>query len=229
MENNWEKLYSNLQEKAMMKYPFPLVMELLNFYCNKYPDSKPAEINVLELGCGSGANIKYAAELGFNAYGIDISKTAVNYCINSFQESGLEGNIQVASVDKLPFDDNFFHIVIDHGSLICVDEDTYKRAIDEVHRVTVGGGLILLTPQSEISTKKIKLFKDNGDLTVSFKGNNIYVNNIGLYSVINILNDRFRVVFLRRNDRVSYEISDDFKFINEESTNSVFQMFIEKL
>lgn len=229
MENNWEKLYSNLQEKAMMKYPFPLVMELLNFYCNKYPDSKPAEINVLELGCGSGANIKYAAELGFNAYGIDISETAVNYCINSFKESNLNGNIQVASVDKLPFDDNFFHIVIDHGALVCVNEDTYKKTIDEVYRVTVEGGVCLLTPQGEISTKNIKLFKDNGDLTASYKGNSIYVNNIGLYSVINILNDRFRVVFLRRSDRVSYKISDDFKFINEESTNSIFQMFIEKL
>ena len=48
--------------------------------------------------------------------------------------------MSVASVDNLPFKDNFFHMVIDHGSLVCVNEDIYKKAIDEVHRVTVEGG-----------------------------------------------------------------------------------------
>lgn len=229
MENHWEKLYSSLNDRAMMKYPFSIIIELLNFYYKKYPGVLPSEINALELGCGGGANIKYLSEQGCNVYGIDISQTAIDYCIRSFNASGLHGEMSVASVDNLPFKDNFFHMVIDHGSLVCVNEDMYQKAIDEVHRVTVEGGVILLTPQSEISTKKIKLFNDDGHASASFKDNNIYVNNIGLYGVIKILNDRFKVVFLRRNDRVSYVISDDCKFIDEEITNSVYHMFIEKL
>ena len=100
-------------------------------------------VRVLDIGCGSGANIKYAASLGYNVYGIDISQTAVDYCIKSFDSTGLYGNIQVASVDNMPFKDTFFHIVIDHGVLVCVNEEIYKKAIDEVHRVLVGGGGLL--------------------------------------------------------------------------------------
>lgn len=229
MYNLWENLYQNTGDKAIMRFPFTIVMELLNFYQKKYPENKPENINVLEIGCGSGVNIKYAASLGYNVYGIDISETAVNYTIKSFKENGLKGSISVASVDNLPFEDNFFHIVIDHGVLVCVNEDTYKKAIDEIHRVTVGGGIILLTPQGEISTSNIRLYKDDGSVNNSFKGQDIYINNIGLYGVINILNDRFKVVFLRRNDRISYVISDDYKFIDKETTNSVYHMFIEKL
>ena len=32
MNNAWEDLYSEKQEKAMMKFPFPIVIELVNFY-----------------------------------------------------------------------------------------------------------------------------------------------------------------------------------------------------
>ena len=86
-----------------------------------------------------------------------------------------------------------------------------------------------MTPQGEISTSNIRLYKDDGSVNNSFKEQDIYINNIGLYGVINILNDRFRVVFLRRNDRISYSITEDYKYISQESTKSVYQMFIEKL
>lgn len=231
MNSLWENLYKNTDDEAMMKFPFPIVIELLSFYQKKYPNISPEKINILEIGCGSGANIKYAASLGYNVYGIDISKTAVNYCKSSFEKSGLKGNIQVASVDNLPFDDNFFHIVIDHGALVCVNEEIYKKAIDEIHRVLIGGGITLLTPQGEISTKNIKLFKDNGNGNgnISFKGHDIYINNIGLYGVINILDNRFKIIFLRRNDRITYKISEDNTHIAQESTQSIYNMFIEKL
>ena len=142
MNSLWENLYKNTDDKAMMKFPFPIVIELLSFYQKKYPNINPEKINILEIGCGSGANIKYAASVGYNVYGIDISKTAVDYAVNSFKESGLNGSISVASVDNLPFDDNFFHIIIDHGTLVCVNEEIYKKAIDEIHRVLIGGGLL---------------------------------------------------------------------------------------
>ena len=35
MENYWETLYSSLNNKAMMKYTFSIIIELLNFYYKK--------------------------------------------------------------------------------------------------------------------------------------------------------------------------------------------------
>ena len=93
----------------------------------------------------------------------------------------------------------------------------------------MGGGITLLKPQGEISTNNIKLFKDNGNCNTSFKGHDIYINNIGLYGAINILDNRFKIIFLRRNDRITYKISEDNTHIASESTQSIYNMFIEKL
>lgn len=229
MKNLWEDLYSKKQEEAMMKFPFPVVMELANFYTKKYPNMKPEDINVLEIGCGSGSNIKYLAELGYNVYGIDISKTAVNYAKQSFIQSNLKGYIETASVDKLPFQDEFFHIVIEHGVLMCVYEDIYIKAIDEIYRVMTRGGLSLLTPKSETNTAGIKLKPDKYENNCIFKDTGIYINNINLSAVIKILNNRFSVVFLRRNDRIDYTISKDNSTVIDEKVNSIYHIFIEKI
>ena len=68
-------------------------MELASFYKKKYPKIRPEDINILEIGCGSGSNIKYLASLGYNVYGIDISETAVKYAKNSFIKDNLTGHI----------------------------------------------------------------------------------------------------------------------------------------
>lgn len=229
MKNQWEDIYSKKQEEAMMQFPFSIVIELINFHKRKYPNMKPEDINILEVGCGSGSNIRYLAGLGYNVYGIDISETAVNYAKNSFKKSNLTGHIETASVDKLPFQDNFFHVVIEHGVLMCVYEDIYIKAIDEIHRVMVGGGISLLTPKSEINSSNIRLQTDIYDNNYSFKNMGIYINNINLHAVIKILNNRFKVVFLRRNDRTNYTISDDNSTVIKESVDSSYHMFIEKI
>lgn len=229
MNNAWEDLYSEKQAKAIMKFPFPIVIELVNFYSKKYPNIHPKNINVLEVGCGSGSNIKYLAELGYNVYGIDISETAVNYAKTSFLQHNLKGNIQTASVDSLPFENDFFHIVIDQGVLMCVNEEVYMKAIDEIHRVMHRGGVALLTPKSEISSTSIRLKQDDNENNYLFKDSAIYINSITLNAVVKILNNRFNIVYLRRNDRTNYTISEDYKFITAESVDSIYHIFIEKI
>lgn len=229
MNNSWETFYQELGDKAMMKYPFAIVMKLISYYINHNPNIKTSDINVLELGCGSGVNLKYAAELGCNVYGIDISKTAIEYVKNLFQINNLSGTFQTASVDNLTFENDFFHIIIDHGALVCVNEDTYIKAIDELYRVIKPAGLALLTPYSEISSKFVKLYKDNHDTNnFNYKDRDIYINNIGLYRVIDILDNRFKVVYLSRIDRTMYDISDDNKVITNMDTECIYEIFIEK-
>ena len=112
---------------------------------------------------------------------------------------------------------------------MCVKEDTDKKARDEMYRVMHGGGVALITPKSEISSTSIRLKKDYHENNYLFKDSAIYINSISLNMVIKILNDRFNIVYLRRNDRTNYTISDDYKFITAESVDSVYNIFIEKI
>ena len=213
MVNIWEEFYKEKGEQAMMIFPFPIIIELLKFYENKYNITDRSKINVLEIGTGSGVNLKYAASPGYNVYGIDISKTAIDYAKNSFEKNNIHGNLFVAEADNLPFEDDFFHIIIDHGALICVDENTYIKTINEINRVGKKGSITLLSPHGENNTATMRLFNIENSSQSSFKGHNFTFNNINLNQVIRILNNRFKVVFLRKTERIDYNISDNNEYI----------------
>ena len=86
MNNLWEKFYQEKGKQEMMQFPFSIIIELIRFYENKNNINDKSKINILEIGAGSGVNLKYAASLGYNVYGIDISETAINYAKKSFEK-----------------------------------------------------------------------------------------------------------------------------------------------
>ncbi len=87
--NIWEKkIYG--QGQHLNRYPFENVV---TFICRNYPrDKERKEINVLEVGCGSGNNLWFAAREGFSVTGIDDSKSAINYAKERFKNENLESH-----------------------------------------------------------------------------------------------------------------------------------------
>lgn len=65
----------------------------------------------LEVGCGSGVNLKILADLGQEAWGCDVNKTAVSL-------AGRHANAVTASGYDLPFRDGWFQMVFTAGVLI---------------------------------------------------------------------------------------------------------------
>ena len=58
---------------AMKKYWDEVVS-----FVNRYAPKQTSETQlILELGCGTGANLKFIAEQGYEAYGIEQSSSAV--------------------------------------------------------------------------------------------------------------------------------------------------------
>ena len=93
-DNPWDKFYEEGGEYTMMQYPFGVVIEFINRYCSKkeIKGKDLKTIKVIEFGCGSGANIRYAAKLGLDVYAVDISATAIEYAKAKFKEEGLPVN-----------------------------------------------------------------------------------------------------------------------------------------
>lgn len=68
----WEKVY---RERDWGRYP---PEELIRFMARHYYDVPDhGQVRVAEIGCGTGANIWYLAREGFEVYGLDGSKTAI--------------------------------------------------------------------------------------------------------------------------------------------------------
>ena len=128
-------------------YPFDSVV---TFIYRNYPrDKERAQIKLLELGCGSGNNLWFAAREGFNVTGIDGSESAISFAKNRFFKENLEGCFINGDFTSLPLKNNEFDLVIDRCSIVCVNFEGAKKTLKEVFRVLKLGGLFFLNLYSD--------------------------------------------------------------------------------
>ena len=108
------------------------------FFCVKGKEN----IRILEVGCGSGANLWLIAKEGFDAYGLDASSTAINLAQKHITEKwGGTAKLQVGRFDNLPYDNDYFDVVFDIVSLQHLDLETSRVALMEINRVLKDKGL----------------------------------------------------------------------------------------
>lgn len=95
---------------------------------------------VLELGCGTGNNLHFFAELGMKISGIEGSRTALEAArerLTRFQEVNLiEGDF----CQQLPFEDGYFDLILDRAALTHNTLGQIKNSISECYRVLKNGG-----------------------------------------------------------------------------------------
>ena len=138
----WNERYSD-EESYRGQEPLPGVSYFFENYSNEFPNQK-----VLDLGCGNGRNLRYIAKEGLDAYGMDISDTALKQLKNDFENEGLETHLAQGSFYAIPFQQDSF------GSLICInvlqhnDWAGAERSFAEMSRVMHEGGYALVTVRS---------------------------------------------------------------------------------
>ena len=127
MRNDWEEVYSADTFRDKNEYPSE---EIVSFIMRNYGASEHKEvINVLDMGCGWGNNLKFLKDKGFCGVGVDISKTAIQYC----KSSGYTAS--VCDFSKLAFSDNSFDIVFDRQAIQHNTINNIKKTLSEVKRV----------------------------------------------------------------------------------------------
>lgn len=118
----------------------------------------PEKTNVLEVGCGGGILSEEIARMGFITTGVDPSEPSLNSAINHAIKGNLKINYKKGTGENLPFQNNFFDVVL------CCDvlEHVYDlpKVISEISRVLKNGGIFIYdtfnrTYFSKISTIKI--------------------------------------------------------------------------
>ena len=75
--------------------------------------------------------MKELVDLGIDAYGLDISK----YAIENAQEE-IKNRLTIGSAEKLPFKENEFDFVISINTIHNLDRNMCKKAIKEMQRVS---------------------------------------------------------------------------------------------
>ncbi|WP_424096605.1 class I SAM-dependent methyltransferase [Moorena producens] len=173
----WEAKYSAGQKNL---YPWDMVV---SFVFRNYPRNKPRnEVKILEIGCGTGSNLWFAAREGFNVSGIDGSSSAITSAQDRFTTEGLTGDLRVGDFTQLPFESNSFDLVFDRGSLTCCGFTAGQQAVAEVKRVLLPGGKFLCNPYSDSHSSYVSGQEGNDGLRTNItSGTLIDVGGICFY------------------------------------------------
>ena len=95
--------------------------------------------NVLDLGGGSGRHLTKIKNGKY--YLQDISSEMVKLADKKAKDLGIEFEGVHSSMEKIPFEDNFFDYAISISALHCVEgEDVRKKTVEELFRVLKKGG-----------------------------------------------------------------------------------------
>ena len=127
------------------KYWTQVVKDIAEYYKLKPGDK------ILDVGCGKGFMLYDFAKLNpdFNIFGIDISKYAIENCIEP-----LKGKLQVGNAISLPYPDNHFDLVISINTHHNLDGEDIINAFNEVERVTKKNSYIVLDAYSNEKEKE---------------------------------------------------------------------------
>lgn len=138
--NHFEQLYKEKGVSSQRRYPNE---SLLVFFGSHYFHLSPEErkkISVLELGCGSGANLWMVAREGFDAYGIDNAPTGIKLCKNVLGNWGVKANLSMGDMQAVGFEDERFDVIFDVVSMQHLDLKGHRRAYKEIYRCLKEGG-----------------------------------------------------------------------------------------
>ena len=99
------------------------------------PKSKVQSPKILDIGCGTGANLEMLAQFG-EAEGVDVSDDALEFC----RRKGLK--VQKGLAESLPYADETFELTTALDVVEHLDDDI--AGLKEMFRVTKSGGYSLI-------------------------------------------------------------------------------------
>src|SRR6266540_1643144 len=102
---------------------------------------------VLDVGCGTGdltLTAKNYTGVSGSAHGIDASPEGIDLARSKAKRIGSETTFEVGLIEKIPYPDATFDVVISRLVIHHLPDDLKRQGIAEIFRVLKPGGLVLL-------------------------------------------------------------------------------------
>jgi SAM-dependent methyltransferase len=138
-------------------------------------------LKILDWGCGPGRLIRHMPELikhGCEYYGTDYNKKTIEWCSQNIQNVIFNFN---ELYPPLPYEENFFDIIIGISVFTHLSEELHYAWIKELRRICSKKGILYITThgigfKSKLTRKEIRQF-DDGNIVIRGKvkqGHRIY-------------------------------------------------------
>lgn len=136
----YETSYASAGFGAQRRYPNEELVRFLARHFFPLPPEARAATRLLEVGCGSGANLWMIAREGFSAHGLDLAEEGLALCRRMLEAWGVTASLKQGDMTSLPYDTGSMHGVLDVFSSYCLDEAGFERFLAEAARVLAPGG-----------------------------------------------------------------------------------------
>jgi ubiquinone/menaquinone biosynthesis C-methylase UbiE len=138
----YDKNYETEGFNAQRNYPNEEVLRFLGReFFSKVPHDNRKNIKILEVGCGSCANLWMIAHEGFEAHGLDISPESLVLGSEMLLKWNVKAYLKVGNMLEMPYPDGIFDVVVDVFSSYCCIYEDFKQFLAEVQRVLRPRGL----------------------------------------------------------------------------------------
>lgn len=222
---NWyEQNYRSYGFRAQRSYPNEELLKFFGRVFFPFSRSMRKKTKILELGCGSGANLWMIAKEGFDAYGIDISPSAIKLCKKMLKKWGTSAGLEVGDFLNIPNDDDSYDCLIDVLATYCLPTESFLKCLDEIKRVLKKGGKFFsFTPSANSDAfmnyrpaKKIDRCTLDGIKRENspYAGNNFPFRFISPTDYKKILIEKgFKVSYLETTARTYRNLKEKFEYV----------------
>lgn len=134
-KNGFVKMWDNWSKRRSSVPTYDL---WLDEYKNILEDNKKNEI--LDLGCGIGADTLYLIERGYNVLSCDFSNEALKSIKKNIPNSKI---LYLDMMKRFPIKDNTYSLIIADLSLHYFDNETTIHIMSEIKRILKNNGILL--------------------------------------------------------------------------------------
>ncbi len=124
-----------LKEESLYKKYFDTIIQLIQQY--KTPQS------LLDVGCGVGIFLQNVKKIGWNAIGVDMSKTAVEYA----RSCGLD--VRLGKIEELNFNPGSFDVITLFQTIEHIEDPL--KTLKKIYSLLRKEGILMITTPSEES------------------------------------------------------------------------------
>ncbi|MFP4403844.1 MAG: cobalamin-dependent protein [Candidatus Woesearchaeota archaeon] len=213
----WDNYYlNNFNTLNWIKdIPDTIIVEFIKNFNKYFNINDFNKFNVLDIGCGVGKNSLFLEKKGFNVYGIDISKIAINNLNKNIKS---RNNFIVGNFLNVNYKKNKFDIIIDVGCFHMVDKKYFQKYINQVHDILKPNGIFIIRVFSEYANYSTRFFQNSNLDTLKSP----FLNYFTKKYIFNLFKNKF----------ILKNFKENFWSINLEKNNlspGIYELIFKKI